>query len=160
MANVDVTKIIKGGQDRVRVYSKQVESAPEGSVAFEDGDVVAYLSDIGEVGASRETEEISLFHMKNKAKLPGASTIKDISVTEALTKDALEIKRQQYEEGAFIVVAFFDSQGNQLYGVLATISDWGMTLTNGDVCKLTYTLAPSDDKIEATAPAVEDETTA
>lgn len=152
MANVDVTKIIKGGQDRVRVYSKQVDAAPEGAVQFEDGDLVAFLSDIGEVGATRETQEISLFHLKNKAKIPGSSTINDISVTEALTKDALEIKRQQYEDGVFIVEAFFDSEGNQLYGVLATISSWGMALTDGDVCKLTYTLAPSDDKIVATCP--------
>jgi hypothetical protein len=154
MANVDITKIVQGGQDRVRVYSKQVDEAPTGAVAFEEGDVVAYLSEIGEVGASKETQEISLFHMKNKAKLPGSSTINDISVTEALTKDALDVKRQQYEDGSFIVVAFFDSEGNQLYGVLATISSWGMSLTDGDVCKLTYTLAPSDDKIEATCPTV------
>lgn len=152
MANVDITKIIQGGQDRVRVYSKQVDEAPNGAVQFEDGDLVAYLSEIGEVGASKETQEISLFHLKNKAKMPGASTINDISVTEALTKDALDIKREQYEDGVFIVEAFFDSEGNQLYGVLATISSWGMSLTDGDVCKLTYTLAPSDDKIVATCP--------
>ena len=152
MANVDVTKIIQGGQNRIRVYSKQVDAAPTGVVAFEEGDIVAYLSDIGEVGASREVQEINLYHMKNKAKLPGASTIKDLSVTEALTKDALEIKREQYENGSFIVEAFFDSEGNQLYGVLATITDWGMSLANGDVCNLTYTLSPSDDKIEATEP--------
>lgn len=150
--NVDVTKIIQGGQDRVEVYTKEVSEAPTGTVAYEEGDIVAYLSDVGEVGASRDTQEIELFHMKNKAKLPGSSTVKDLKITEALTKDALEIKRTQYDDGKFLVVSFFDSKGNQLYGCLATISDWGMTLTSGDVCKLTYTLAISDDKIKATKP--------
>ena len=148
----DVTQIVQGGQNRVKVFSKEVEAAPSGSVAFDESDLVTYLSDVGEVGASRDSQTISLFHLPQDAKLPGNSSLKDMQITEALTTAQVAIRKGQYEDGDFIVFGFFDENGNQLYGCMGFISDWGMTLSNGDVCQLTYTLSLSMDDITCTMP--------
>lgn len=150
---VDYTKIINGGENRVKVYHKIVEEQPKNAVAFVDGDIIAYLSDLGEIGASKETKEIALYHMANKAKITTGSTLKDLQVTEVLTKLALENIRAAYKANSYIVTAMFDEAGNQLYGCFGSISDWGTTFANGDSCSLTYTLALSDDEIECTEPA-------
>lgn len=150
----DITKLIEGGEDKVRVYHKVVDAQPTGAVQFEEGDIVAYLSDLGEMGASKETKEITLYHLKNKAKITTGSTIKDLQFTEALTKNALEAIRGAYKENAYIVSAMFDKNGALLYGCFGTISDWGMTLPNGDTCTLTYTMALTADDIECTVPTV------
>lgn len=149
----DVQEIVQGGQNRVKVFSKEVASQPSTTVAFADTDLVTYLSDIGEVGASRDVQEISLFHLAQNAKLPGNSSLKDLQVTEALTTDQVAIRKGQYEDGDYIVLGFFDSEGSQLYGCYGYISDWGMTLSNGDVCQLTYTLSLSADNIVCTMPS-------
>lgn len=154
----DVQEIVQGGQNRVKVFSKEVQSQPTGTIAFDgqtvsgDGDLVTYLSDVGEVGASRDVQEISLFHLAQNAKLPGNSTLKDLQITEALTTDQLAVRKSQYESGKYLVFGFFDAEGNQLYGCYGYISDWGMTLSNGDVCQLTYTLSLSADNIVCTMP--------
>ena len=148
----DVTQIVQGGQNRVKVFSKVVTEAPTGAVAFVDNDLVTYLSDVGEAGASRDSQTISLFHLAQDAKLPGNSNIKDLQITEALTTDQIAVRKGQYESGAFIVFGFFDANGDQLYGCMGFISDWGMTLSNGDVCTLTYTLSLSMDSIVCTMP--------
>ena len=148
----DVTNIVQGGQNRVKVFSKEVTQAPSGTVAFADSDLVTYLSDVGEAGASRDSQTISLFHLKQDAKLPGNSNIKDLQITEALTTAQIAVRKEQYEDGDFIVFGFFDENGAQLYGCLGFISDWGMTLSNGDVCTLTYTLSLSQDDIVCTMP--------
>ena len=150
----DITKIIEGGEDKVKVYHKVVESQPASgeSVAFEAGDIIAYLSDLGEFGASKETKEVTLYHLKNKAKLTTGSSIKDLSVTEALTKAGMENIKAAYKANAYIVTAMFDSAGNQLYGCFGSISDWGSTIPNGDTCTLTYTLALTDDEVTCTEP--------
>lgn len=153
MAQPDVTKIVQGGQNRVQVYSKEVTEQPTGSVVFTDDDLVSYLSDVGDMGASRDVQEISLFHLKNAAKLPGKSTAKDLQITEALTTEQKNIRRTQYENGKFIVMCMFDNEGALLYGCFGTISEWGMTLSDGDVCQLTYTLAVTADDITGTRPA-------
>jgi hypothetical protein len=149
----DVTDIVQGGQNRVKVFSKEVTQAPSGTVAFADSDLVTYLSDVGEAGASRDSQTISLFHLKQDAKLPGNSNIKDLQITEALTTAQIAVRKGQYEDGDFIVFGFFDENGAQLYGCLGFISDWGMTLSNGDVCTLTYTLSLSQDDIVCTMPS-------
>lgn len=149
----DVTDIVQGGQNRVKVFSKEVTQAPSGTVAFADSDLVTYLSDVGEAGASRDSQTISLFHLKQDAKLPGNSNIKDLQITEALTTAQIAVRKAQYEDGDFIVFGFFDENDAQLYGCLGFISDWGMTLSNGDVCTLTYTLSLSQDDIVCTMPS-------
>ena len=151
----DITKIIEGGENKVKVYHKIVESqpAPGETVTFEAGDIIAYLSDLGEFGASKETKEITMYHLKNKAKLTTGSSIKDLSVTEALTKAGMENIKAAYKENSYIVTAMFDSEKNQLYGCFGSISDWGSTIPNGDTCTLTYTLALTDDEITCTEPA-------
>ena len=148
----DITKLIEGGEDKVRVYHKIVDAQPTGAVQLEAGDIVAYLSDLGEMGASKETKEITLYHLKNKAKITTGSAIKDLSITEALTKAGLDNIRAAYDANSYIVTAMFDKDGNQLYGCFGSISDWGMTLPNGDTCTLTYTLALTDDRVECTLP--------
>lgn len=148
----DVTQIVQGGQNRVKVFSKVVAEAPSGTVQFVDNDLVTYLSDVGEAGASRDIQTISLFHLKQDAKLPGNSSIKDLQITEALTTAQIAIRKGQYEDGDFIVFGFFDDDNNQLYGCMGYISDWGMTLSNGDVCQLTYTLSLSMDDITCAMP--------
>ena len=148
----DITKIVEGGEDKVKVYHKVVDAQPTGAVTFENGEIVAYLSDLGEMGASKETKEIALYHLKNKAKITTGSTIKDLQLTEALTKVGVENIRSAYKANAYIVTAMFDKAGNQLYGCFGTISDWGMSLPNGDTCTLTYTLALTDDEVECTLP--------
>lgn len=148
----DVTQIVQGGQNRVKVFSKVVSEAPSGTVQFEDNDLVTYLSDVGEAGASRDSQTISLFHLAQDAKLPGKSAIKDLQITEALTTAQIAVRKGQYEDGSFIVFGFFDNSKNQLYGCMGYISDWGMTLSNGDVCTLTYTLALSMDNIMCAMP--------
>jgi len=148
----DVTQIVQGGQNRVKVFSKVVTEAPTGTVQFADSDLVTYLSDVGEAGASRDSQTISLFHLAQDAKLPGNSNIKDLQITEALTTAQIAIRKGQYESGAFIVFGFFDAEDDQLYGCMGFISDWGMTLSNGDVCTLTYTLSLSMDSIVCAMP--------
>ena len=150
----DITKYIEGGELKVKVYHKVVEAqpAPGETVTFEAGDIIAYLSDLGEFGASKETKEVTLYHLKNKAKITTGSAIKDLSITEALTKAGLENIRAAYKENAYIVTAMFDNKGNQLYGCFGSISDWGSTLPNGDTCTLTYTLALTDDEVTCTEP--------
>lgn len=148
----DVTQIVQGGQNRVKVFSKEVSEAPSGTVQFTDNDLVTYLSDVGEAGASRDIQTISLFHLKQDAKLPGNSSIKDLQITEALTTAQVAIRKEQYEDGDFIVFGFFDDNDSQLYGCMGYISDWGMTLSNGDVCQLTYTLSLSMDDITCAMP--------
>lgn len=150
----DVTKIVQGGQNRVKVFSKQVTEAPTATVAFSDTDLVTYLSDIGDMGASKDSKSISLFHLTQDAKLPGNSSIKDLQITEALTTEQIAIRKTQYEQGKFIVFGFFDANNRQLYGCMGFISEWGMTLSNGDVCKLTYKLSVSMDNVVATMPSV------
>lgn len=150
----DITKLVEAGENKVKVYHKIVTSQPTSAetVSFEDGDIIAYLSDLGEVGASKETKEYTLYHLANKAKITTGSSIKDLSITEALTTNAKDQIRQAYKENAFIVTAMFDKEGNQLYGCFGSISDWGMTLPNGDTCTLTYTLALTDDEVKCTQP--------
>lgn len=150
----DITKIIEGGEDKVKVYHKVVDAQPAtgNTVEFEAGDIIAYLSDLGEFGASKETKEVTLYHLKNKAKITTGSSIKDLSITEALTKAGMENIKAAYKANAYIVTAMFDKEGNQLYGCFGSISDWGSTLPNGDTCTLTYTLALTDDEVVCAEP--------
>lgn len=153
----DITKIIEGGEDKVRVYHKIVEAQPATgeTVQFEAGDIIAYLSDLGEMGASKETKEVTLYHLKNKAKITTGSTVKDLQITEALTNVAKNNIRDAYDANAYIVTGMFDSDGNQLYGCFGSIASWGMTLPNGDTCTLTYTLALSDDNVKCAIPVTQ-----
>jgi len=150
----DVASIVQGGQNRVKIFSKEVQADPGSTaVAFEATDLVTYLSDVGEAGASRDVQTISLFHLKQDAKLPGNSSIKDLQITEALTTAQIAIRKAQYEDGDLLVFGFFDDSNALLYGCIGYITDWGMTMSNGDVCTLTYTLSLSRDDITCTMPS-------
>jgi hypothetical protein len=153
MANVDITKIVQPGQDKVKIYHKIVESQPTDTVTFADGDLVTYLSDLGDMGAEKDTQEIDLYHLANTAKITTGSTLTDLEFTEALTKDALDAMRKAYKDGSFMVTGMFDTNGDLLYGCFGQISAWGMTLPNGDTATLTYTLALSDDEIKCEQPS-------
>lgn len=154
MSNVDITKIIEAGEDKVKVYHKIVDAQPASTetVAFAEDDLVTYLSDIGDIGAEKESKEITLYHLANTAKVAKGSTITDLELTEALTKDALEKMREAYKNGSFFVTGFFDNEGNLLYGCFGQISKWGMTLPNGDTCELSYTFVLSDDDVKCKQP--------
>ena len=153
MANVNIEKIVVGGRDKTKIYHKVVTGDTYQNTAFTTDDLVAYLSDLGEMGSSKDTTEIKLNHLEKTAKLNTTETWKDISFTEQLTTDALEAMRDIYDKNSFLVTGIFDSTGKLIYGAYGQISDWGLTVPNQDVATLTYTMTVSDDKVKCTAPA-------
>lgn len=153
MANVNIEKIVVGGRDKTKIYHKVVTGDTYQNTAFTTDDLVAYLSDLGEMGSSKDTTEIKLYHLEKTAKLNTSETCKDISFTEQLTTDALEAMRDIYDKNSFLVTGIFDSTGKLIYGAYGQISDWGLTVPNQDVATLTYTMTVSDDKVKCTAPA-------
>jgi hypothetical protein len=153
MANVDVTKIVRGGQNRVKVYHKVVESQPSGTVTFSEDDIITYLQDLGDFGAEKDTTEVDLFHLANKAKLTNGSTITDIEFTEAMTLDAVTAMRKIYDDGSFLVSAMFNDEGKMIYGCFGQISAWSGSISTSDVATLKYTLVISDDSINCTEPS-------
>ena len=153
MANVNIEKIVVGGRDKTKIYHKVVTGDTYQNTAFTTDDLVAYLSDLGEMGSSKDTTEIKLYHLEKTAKLNTSETCKDISFTEQLTTDALEAMRDIYDKNSFMVTGIFDSAGKLIYGAYGQISDWGLTVPNQDVATLTYTMTVSDDKVKCTAPA-------
>ena len=153
MANVNIEKIVIGGRDKTKIYHKVVTGDTYQNTAFTTDDLVAYLSDLGEMGSSKDTTEIKLYHLEKTAKLNTSETCKDISFTEQLTTDALEAMRDIYDKNSFLVTGIFDSTGKLIYGAYGQISDWGLTVPNQDVATLTYTMTVSDDKVKCTAPA-------
>lgn len=153
MANVNIEKIVVGGRDKTKIYHKVVTGDTYQNTAFTTEDLVAYLSDLGEMGSSKDTTEIKLYHLEKTAKMNTSETCKDISFTEQLTTDALEKMRDIYDKNSFMVTGIFDSAGKLIYGAYGQISDWGLTVPNQDVATLTYTMTVSDDKVKCTAPA-------
>lgn len=153
MANVNIEKIVVGGRNKTKIYHKVVTGDTYQNTAFTTDDMVAYLSDLGEMGSSKDTTEIKLYHLEKTAKMTAGETCKDISFTEQLTTDALEKMRDIYDKNSFMVTGIFDSAGKLIYGAYGQISDWGLTVPNQDVATLTYTMAVSDDKVKCTAPA-------
>ena len=153
MANVNIEKIVVGGRNKTKIYHKVVTGDTYQNTAFTTEDLVAYLSDLGEMGFSKDTTEIKLYHLEKTAKMNAGETCKDISFTEQLTTDALEKMRDIYDKNSFMVTGIFDSAGKLIYGAYGQISDWGLTVPNQDVATLTYTMAVSDDKVKCTAPA-------
>lgn len=153
MANVNIEKIVVGGRDKTKIYHKVVTGDTYQNTAFTTDDLVAYLSDLGEMGSSKDTTEIKLYHLEKTAKMNTSETCKDISFTEQLTTDALEKMRDIYDKNSFMVTGIFDSAGKLIYGAYGQISDWGLTVPNQDVATLTYTMTVSDDKVKCTAPA-------
>ena len=153
MANVNIEKIVVGGRDKTKIYHKVVTGDSYKNTQFTADDLVAYLSDLGEMGSSKDTTEIKLYHLEKTAKLNTSETCKDISFTEQLTTDALEAMRDIYDKNSFLVTGIFDSTGKLIYGAYGQISDWGLTVPNQDVSTLTYTMTVSDDKVKCTAPA-------
>lgn len=153
MANVNIEKIVVGGRDKTKIYHKVVTGDTYQNTAFTTDDLVAYLSDLGEMGSSKDTTEIKLYHLEKTAKMNTGETCKDISFTEQLTTDALEKMRDIYDKNSFMVTGIFDSAGKLIYGAYGQISDWGLTVPNQDVATLTYTMAVSNDKVKCTAPA-------
>lgn len=152
MANVNIEKIVVGGRDKTKIYHKVVTGDTYQNTAFTTDDLVAYLSDLGEMGSSKDTTEIKLYHLEKTAKMNTSETCKDISFTEQLTTDALEKMRDIYDKNSFMVTGIFDSAGKLIYGAYGQISDWGLTVPNQDVATLTYTMTVSDDKVKCTAP--------
>ena len=146
-------KIVVGGRDKTKIYHKVVTGDSYKNTQFTADDLVAYLSDLGEMGSSKDTTEIKLYHLEKTAKLNTSETCKDISFTEQLTTDALEAMRDIYDKNSFLVTGIFDSTGKLIYGAYGQISDWGLTVPNQDVATLTYTMTVSDDKVKCTAPA-------
>lgn len=152
MANVNIEKIVIGGRNKTKIYHKVVTGDSYKNTQFTADDLVAYLSDLGEMGSSKDTTEIKLYHLEKTAKLNTSETCKDISFTEELTTDALEKMRDIYDKNSFLVTGIFDSTGTLIYGAYGQISDWGLTVPNQDVSTLTYTMTVSDDKVECKAP--------
>lgn len=152
MANVNIEKIVVGGRNKTKIYHKVVTGDTYQNTAFTTDDLVAYLSDLGEMGSSKDTTEIKLYHLEKTAKMNTGETCKDISFTEELTTDALEKMRDIYDKNSFMVTGIFDSAGTLIYGAYGQISDWGLTVPNQDVSTLTYTMTVSDDRVKCTAP--------
>lgn len=152
MANINIEKVVIGGKNKTKIYHKVVTGDTYKNTQFTADDLVAYLSDLGEMGSSKDTTEIKLYHLEKTAKLNTGETCKDISFTEQLTTDALEKMRDIYDKNSFIVTGIFDPAGALIYGAYGQISDWGLTVPNQDVATLTYTMTVSDDKVECKAP--------
>lgn len=153
MAEIDITKVIESGGDTTKIYHKVVDEEPDSVVAFTDEDLVAYLQNIEGIGESKEVATYRLYHKKDEVKNTKGSTVNDLNITEALTKDALDAMREIYDNNSYIVTAGFDKNGQQLFGLFGQLSQWGMTLPDNDVATLTYTMAISNGRIECTQPA-------
>lgn len=145
MAFVKGQGVIDGGT--LKIYSGT-------NKAFTAEDLIGELTDINGMGASRETKELDGYHYDSKLKKLGNSTLNDVSFTENLTKDALAKRREQYENKESFYTGVFDEDGELLYGCFGAISQWGMTLPNGDTTQLTYTMALEQDNVtDLTLPA-------
>ena len=138
--------VLYGGESKILVYAGT-------STTLAEDDLIGELVEISGIGASRETKELGGFHYKKKHKLAtGQSTLNDVSFTENLTKDGLTKRKTQYKDGTVIYNACVTADGTVLYACKGTISQWGMELPDGDVCKLTYTLALEEDDCQITVP--------
>lgn len=149
---IDITEIVQGGSNRVKVYHKIVTTQPSGTVAFLATDIISYLQEYSGIGAKSETTEGSLYHSSSKFKLNTSKTANDVSFTEAMTTDALEDLRDAFDDDSFMVVGIFSEDGDLIYGCFGQISEWGMELPDGEFATITYTLTVSDDKVVCTEP--------
>ena len=153
-AAVSVDKIITAGENKVRTYHTTCTQAEyEGGIEFEATDLIAYLTEIGDIGASKESKEVTMFHLQNTAKITTGSTLKDLSLTEALTTDGADALKKAYKDNTGIAVVMIDTNSKkQLYSCWGTISEWGMSISNGDTCTVNFTLALSDADVECVTP--------
>ena len=148
MAWVEGAGVIHGGEGKVLVYA-----AEQASITSDD--LIGELVDISGMGASRETKEYGGFHYKSKHKVTGQSTPNDVNFTENMTKAQLDKVRGWYKNNTEIYVGVLDVESKEtLYACKGYISQWGQELPDGDVCKLTYTMAISDDEPEVQMPTV------
>lgn len=138
--------------DGIKMFTKEVSEVPSSAVQFTANDLLTYATDVGSVGASREDKEYDFFHLKDTAKLPGKSTINDLSITEALTSDQLATRKEQYKNKKFIVVCFFEDDGTLQYGCYGYIKSWEGTFSNKENNTVQWTLALSSDEVEGTFP--------
>lgn len=134
--------VLFGGEGKVLVYSST-------SKTMTADDLIGELAEAPSgIGAQREVKEYGGYHYTKKHKTTGLSTPNDVSFTENLTTAGLTLRRGQYDNNTKFYTAFVDaSTGTILYGLYGQMSQWGMELPNGDVCKLTYTMAIDDDAV-------------
>lgn len=146
MAWVPGEGIIHGGEGKVLVFAST-------EATMTSDDLIGELVEISGMGASRETKEYGGFHYKQKKKVTGQSTPNDVNFTENMTKDQLDKVRDWYKQNTKIYVACVNADDSEiLYACQGHLSSWGQELPDGDVCKLTYTMAIEDDEPTVTVP--------
>ena len=146
MAFVKGTGVIEGGENRIKFFAKEVETI-DTAVAFTDEDLIGELTDFSGMGSQRETKELNGYHYDRALKSLGNSTDNDVSFTENLTKEELALIKTRYDNKTLLAVGAFYDNGTDLellYGFCGRISQKGITIPNGDVCTLTYTMAGSE----------------
>lgn len=143
MAWTEGAGVIFGGEGKVLVYSGT-------STSLTADDLIGELVTVSGIGASKESKEFGGFHYKAKHKSTGQSTPNDISFTENLTSDGLSKRREQYKDGAKFYNAYALPDGTVLYACYGELSAWGMELTDGEACQLTYTMVLDDDDVTVT----------
>lgn len=151
---LDITKVIEAGDDTVKVYHKIVDSQPADgdTVTFDEDDIVAYLTDLGDFGASKETKEYKFYHAKT-FKVTTGQTDKDLQLTEALTLDAYKNIKNAFKANAYIVTAMFTKDGELIYVGIGQISEWTTSLKNRDQCTVQYTLSNTElENVTCTLP--------
>ena len=138
MAWVKGQGVIDGGE--LKIYSGKTKQ-------FTSEDMIGELTDISGMGEKRDTKELDGYHYDTKLKKLGNSTINDVTFKENLTKDGLTKRRGQYDSKESFYTGIFTDDGELIYGVKGAISEWGMTLPNGDSTELTYVMAVEEGNI-------------
>lgn len=153
MAWVKAQGVIEAGEDKVRIYAKKVDDTTA-TVAFTYDDIIGELTDINGMGAQRETKEYNGYHYDEAVKALGNSTPNDVSLTENLTTEQMSKVRGYYKNKDMIAIGIFAKGTASMtleYGYVGQISQWGMTVPNGDTCTLTYGMTVRTERDDFTA---------
>lgn len=135
--------VIETGQNKIKIYSKEVEDNTT-TVTFAETDLIGELNNISGMGAKRESKELTGYHYDETLKTLGNSTANDIQFEENLVIEALNNRREQYNNKTLIANGIF-KDNKLLYGCVGQITEWGMELPLGETCKLSYTMTAKEN---------------
>jgi len=126
------------------------------AVAFTVDDFIGELNDINGMGSQKQVTELNGYRYPSSAKVTGRSTPNDVTLVLNLTSADLTLLRGYYSSDQKLAVGIFDNSANSyglLYGLIGTISQWGMEVPNGDGAQLTITMAIINDSVAHTFSA-------
>lgn len=153
-ASTLVDKIVVAGSKRVVFYRTTcTQSEYEQGIEFEAGDAMSYIEDAGDVTISKDVTEKDMYMLTTKAKIPGSSTIGDVTYKEAITTDGIKHYLEVAKNDTGMAVACFDvGSKSMIYSLWGTISEITRSTPLGDDCTISYTLANSAIDVECTCP--------